>query len=260
MAFYSIPLKAGVAHVQDVPGSLILVDGIDGAAGVDVTPIVNGSRQTTMPARKAGFKYRTQYDAVELVAAADCQVRIFLTTNDVTLGFTDGAMVNVIGAVQVTNGSANRLPVDLANGTVNVQATNVGINNTDATAVPVRQRAGDNFIVDSKLGAVFMVSPDAAAMFKVDRKRLATVVDVGVVAVGVARVQLVADNTLERVRFRNTHATAQVAIGGAGVTLANAAVVLQPGDVWNEEDAPGATWYAISDTAATNVAITGLKP
>jgi hypothetical protein len=43
------------------------------------------------------------------------------------------------------------------------------------------------------------------------------------------------------------------------VTLANAAIRLLPGDVWVEDDAPGAAWFAVSDTAATMVQIQGLK-
>lgn len=230
MAYYSIPLKAGVAHVQDVPGSLILVDGIVGAAGVDVTPIVNGSRQVTMPGRKAGFKYRTQYDAVELVAAADCQVRIFLTTNDVTLGFTDGAQVNVLGSVQVTNGVDARLPVDVAGGTVNVTATNVGINNTDASPVPTRRAA------------------------------LSQLVHLAPVAVGTgAAQQIAADATLKRLTIYNADLTARVAIGGATVTLANAAIILQPGDTWTEDQGAAINWYAVSDKAGADVRVMGAK-
>lgn len=229
MAYYSIPLKAGVAHVQEVPGSLILVDGIDGAAGVDVTPIVNGSRQVTMPGRKSGFKYRTQFDAVELSAAADCQVRIFLTTNDVTLGFTDGAQVNVLGAVQVTNGTDQRLPVDLSGGTVNVTANNVGISNDNSKAVPTKPKA------------------------------LATIVNLPAVTVGTAAAQLVADATLERLHVRNGSDTQVIALGGPTVTLANAAVVLYPGETMIEDQAAGATWYAISDAAGATAFVMGVK-
>jgi len=218
MAYYSIPLKAAVPHVQEIPGALILVDGVDGAAGVDITPIISGSRQVTMPGRKAGFKYRVQYDAVELVAAVDCQVRIFLTTNDVTLGFTDGAQVNVAGSVLVTNGADNRLPVDIAGSNIQMTASNVGINNN-----------------------------------------LTTLTHFGVGTVGVAAASVVNDATQKRLRFRNTHATASIALGGPGVTLANAAVVLNPGDVWTEDDAPGANWYAISDTAGATLAMMGVK-
>ncbi len=229
MAFYNIPLKAGVLHVQDVPGTLILVDGIVGAAGVDVTPIINGSLQTTMPARKAGFKYRTGYDAVQLRADVDCVVSIFLTTNDVSLGFTDGAQVNVAGGVSIVNAADARVPVDIGGGTVNVTASNVAIGNTNASPVPVQRQA------------------------------LSTLVDMNPVAVGTAAVQLVADPTLKRLVVRNASATQVVAIGGATVTLAKAAVVLQPSEMWSEEDAAGATWYAIADAAGADVRLLGVK-
>jgi len=218
MAYYSIPLKAGVPHLQEIPGALILVDGVDGAAGVDITPITSGSRQVTMPARKAGFKYRVQFDSVELVAAADCQVRIFLTTNDVTLGFTDGAQVNVVGSVLVSNGDDNRVPVDLASGSVTVTASDVGINN-----------------------------------------KLTVLTHFPVANVGTVAASVVNDVTQKRLRFRNTHATAVIALGAAGVTVANAAILLNPGDVWTEDDAPGANWSAISDTANASLAIMGMK-
>jgi hypothetical protein len=230
MAYYRIPLKAGVAHVQDVSGALILVDGIDGAAGVDVTPIVNGSRQVAMPARKAGFKYRTQYDAVELVAASDCEVRIFLTNSDVSLGFADGAQVNVLGSVQVTNSADQRLPVDLAGGTITVTAENVGITNDDTMAVPVR-----------------------SAVLQTIEHTPGSVLNTGVA------VLLDNDPLWRKLFIRNASATAIVALGGADVDLTNAAIILLPGETWVEDSAAGAAWYAATDTNATPVTVMGMK-
>jgi hypothetical protein len=216
MAFYSIPLKAGVPHVQDVAGVLILVDGIDGAAGVDVTPIINGSLQTTMPARKAGFKYRTGFDAVQLSAGTDCTVRIFLTTNDVSLGFTDGAQVNVAGGVSILNAADNRVPVDLAGGTVQVTAG------------------------------------------QVDLKPLTTLVDKPAANVMQVAAQVMADATLRRIAFRNASASAQVALGGAGVSL-DSPITLGPGDIYFADDAAGATWYAIADQDNVKLSMMGMK-
>jgi hypothetical protein len=230
MAYYKLPLKAGIEYVQDVLGSVILVDGIDGAAGVDVTPSMNGARMTTMPARKAGFKYQVKYDQVVLVAAADCTVAIFLTNNDVNLGFTDGAQVNVLGAVQVTNGADQRLPVDLAGGVVNVTADNVGISNDNSKPVPVQQQA------------------------------LTTIVHSAPVAINPGAAQALSnDATMKRLVIRNASPTANVAIGAAGVTLANAAILLAPGDIWVESDAAGAAWFATSDTAGADVRVQGVK-
>ena len=67
------------------------------------------------------------------------------------------------------------------------------------------------------------------------------------------------DASLRKLRVRNRHATAILAIGGAGVTLANAAIQLQPGEVWLEDDAASAGWYAVSDTDGVKVQIQGLK-
>jgi hypothetical protein len=50
-----------------------------------------------------------------------------------------------------------------------------------------------------------------------------------------------------------------VAIGGAAVTMANAAIILRPGDIWVEDDAPGAAWYAVADTAGADVRVMGVK-
>jgi len=44
--------------------------------------------------------------------------------------------------------------------------------------------------------------------------------------------------------------TGRIALGGAGVALATAAIVLNPGDIWIENDAAPALWAAISDVAA----------
>lgn len=83
--------------------------------------------------------------------------------------------------------------------------------------------------------------------------KLATVTQ-GTSAVGLTQVALNADPDLKKLIVRNTHATAQIAIGLTGVTLATAAIVLQAGDVWEEERMAGASWFAISDNAAGSIA------
>lgn len=88
---------------------------------------------------------------------------------------------------------------------------------------------------------------------------LTTISNIAPVTAGLAQTLLSNDATLKRLRVRNSHATAVIAIGANGVTMANGAVQIQPGDVWDEDDAPGATWYVISDTAGVNVQLQGLK-
>jgi hypothetical protein len=228
--FYSYVLKAGVELQASVPGKLIVVDNVTAATGVDITPMLNNATGRTMPGRKKGFKCWTDYDAIILKAATDCTVSLFLSTTDVSLGFTDGSSVNVAGSVAITNDGTSRVPVDLANGTVNVNAVNVGINNTDANPVPVRLQAMKTLVAL----APKVYGPGAAA-------------------------GLVNDATLLRLRVRNNSVAGLLAIGGADVTLANAAIILKPGEMWVEEDAAGAAWYACTDTAGTEARIMGVK-
>lgn len=231
MSFYTIPLKAGQPYKQATSGTLVLIDSIGVAAGVDVQLTrPGGSDGTLMPGRLAAFRLVEPFDAVTFTAAVDTTINVFLSSADVQLGFASG------GAVVVTNPAGQPIPVNFAGTVAPVIGT---LNNDDAHAVPVVQ----------KIGAVFTTQAE----------KLATIQDLAPVAVGIAATALVADATLKRLRIRNGHATANIGIGGAGVTLANAAIQLAPGDVWNEVDAAGAAWYAISDTAATNVQVQGVK-
>ena len=43
------------------------------------------------------------------------------------------------------------------------------------------------------------------------------------------------------------------------MTMANAAIQLKPGEVWLEDDAAVAGWYAVSDTDGVKVQIQGVK-
>lgn len=85
-----------------------------------------------------------------------------------------------------------------------------------------------------------------------------TIDDVAAVAVGVAATLLLAaDATRRAVRVLN-NGTADIYLGGAGVTTANGCIKLVPGALWVEDDAPGAAWYAISGTAGQNVRVQAL--
>jgi hypothetical protein len=163
-------------------------------------------------------------------AEADCVLSVFLSMTDVSLGFADGALVNVSGGVSILNGGDERVPVDMAGGTITVTAENVGINNTDVNPVPVR----------SARSAQIVNKPAA------------------VVNTGVAQA-VVSDATLAGLRFRNASASAVVWLGGAGLTPETAAIELRPGDMWTETEAPGAAWYAVSDTNGADVRVQGVK-
>ena len=230
MAYYKFTLKAGVPMAVPVSGNYILVDDVGAAPGIDIMPNYGGRDLPNMPTRKKAFKFAEPYDGVTLTTTVDATVALFLSKNDVSLGFADGSAVSVSGQVQVTNKIASRVPVDIGGGNVNVTATNVGINNTEASPVPVK--------------AV----------------KLTNLVNIAPVVVGTgAAVQVVSDATLKRIQFRNGSTDKNIGIGGAGVTMATAAIVLEPGDVWIDTDAPGAAWYATADVAGADLRMMGAK-
>lgn len=164
----------------------------------------------------------------------------------------------------------------VTDGDIEIQFDDDGqrVNNTDAQAVPVKNPAGGSLTVNTDpaaplavnfagtvspvLGVVTVDNTNAEAI-PIQNQTLTVIDDKAPVTVGLAAVALVSDATLKRLRVRNSHASATVAIGGVGVTLANGAVQLLPGDIWHEIDAPGAAWYAISDTVDTVLQIQGIK-
>lgn len=231
MSLYQFRLKAGVPFQAPIGGKVILVDSTGEAESIDIVPMRGGQEDRPFPGRQKAFKCWVDFDAIVLHAKVDCTVALFLSRTDVSLGFADGANVNVRGGVSIDNDPDNRVPVDIGGGVINVTADNVGIRNDNSQPVPVQ------------------------------RQRLETIVDLAPVILGAASVAapLVSDATLTRLRIRNGHATAVIGIGGETVNMDNAAVRLEPGDVWLEEDAPGATWYAVSDTDGAAVQIQGLK-
>lgn len=218
MSYYKIKLKAGVPFRHNAAGRLILLDSTGTAPSVNIRPLVAGSDGNQIPDRKAGFRIVTPFEGVEYTAPVDCDIGVFMTSTDVSNGLTEGSQVSVSGQVEVSADPSTPLPVEIASGTVELTATNVGINNN-----------------------------------------LTTITDFSPGVIGTSAALLVSDPTQKRLRIRNGHSTAVVGIGGPLVTMANAAIQLQPGDTWIEDDAPGADWYAVSDTAATNVQVQGLK-
>lgn len=227
MSLYRIPLKAGVPFRLDVAGRLILVDSVGESGGVDLEIMDRDSSKTTkMFQRKAGFRLVQSYAGVILTCAVDATVGIFLSDNDVNLGTVDGAAVKIPDGVRVNSTVADPVFVSLS---APVNIGEVKVNNTNDQAVPVKRQA------------------------------LAVIADVAAVDVTTVAAVISSDPTLRVLRIRNSHATANMAIGGAGVTIAGAAILLQPGDIWIESDAPGAAWYAVSNGPTISAKIQGLK-
>jgi hypothetical protein len=234
MKSYNEFMAAGVPVTLTIGGRLLYIQRSSGGAVLDIT-FHNGNGTQTVSAVGKGFKAGPVggFDTITFKAAQDSTVEFIITDGDVNAQFDDAS--TIIGnddgqALPIRMPAGQRLPVDLAGGTVNVTATNVGINNTNAGAIPVKSQA------------------------------LTTIVDHDPAVIGTGAAQLlISDATFRRLRVRNAHATAVVALGGSAVTLANAAIVLQPGDIWAEDDAAGAAWYAVSDTAGADVRVVGIK-
>ena len=276
MSYKLIRLDAGIEMRVDIPGRILLVDSVSTGQGVDIALLRNSTPAPYIPGRQAGFRLVEDFGGVILKSALDCEVGIFLSLNDVQLGGTAGGDVVIPNGVEITNKLAASIPVTLTSSSnttpIPVSLASIRVNNTAEQAIPV-SFAGtvapvlgvvtvDNTNAEAipvlqKPGETFAVS--VAQALNVRDVACSIIVDLAPVSAGLAAVALVADATLRRLRVRNGHATATIAIGGAGVTLSSAAVVLLPGDVWNETDAAGAAWYVVSDTAATPVQMQGLK-
>ena len=275
MSYQLIRLSAGLEMRVDIPGRLILVDSVSTGQGVDIALLRNGTPVPYIPGRQAGFRLVEDFGGVLLRSALDCEVGIFLSVNDVQLGGTAGGNVVVPDGVSVVNDLAHSIPVNFA-GTVSPVLGVVTVDNTNAKAIPVLQKPGEVFEVHVNNAVPMAVSltetkinnsdaqavpvvPKVGAVFSVKDVQCSTIVNIAPVSAGLAAVALVADATLRRLRVRNGHATATIALGGVGITMATAAIVLAPGDIWNESEAASASWYVISDTAATPVLMQGLK-
>lgn len=238
MAYHTFRLTADKPIQVSVRGKLVVVDSTGVADGVDITLMRGSQEMKTMPGRRKAFKCWQDYDGLILRANVNCDVALFLSNTDVSLGFTDGMQINVAGGVQVQNSPENRVPVELEGANVNVLGA-VQITNTALQRIPVDLGGGQVYVTANNTLTVL------------DHKAPAVI--------GVAPAALVNDNTYKRLRIMNNSAAASVAIGGAGVTMANAALVLRPGDVWIEDDAPGAAWFAVADMAGADVRVMGVK-
>jgi hypothetical protein len=196
--------------------------------------------------------------------------------------------VNVEGAtltatnVGINNTSANPVPVSLVsepgapvavNGTVNI-GNAVG-SPVPVQAQPVASTATDNAPVAVSGGPAWATSTAYALnalvaangnIYKCTTAGTSAASGTGPTGTGsgivdgtaqwayqtTASVALVAASaTRKGVRVRNA-GIGHLAITAAPATMfQNAAIVLNPGDMWNETDAPGAAWYIASDSSAT---------
>ncbi|MFJ1251906.1 hypothetical protein [Cupriavidus sp. CuC1] len=226
--------KAGIPTLVSVRGAAFVIQTADQGNNLEVDFMQAGSFAYRVMAVGSGFKARPVlgFDGLTITATVDTNVQFIVTDGDIDLQVTSTS-VNVANPSLPVSNSASPFHVTV-DGTVNVSgatltATNVGINNTGANPVPMTLAASQ--------------TP-------------ATVAPVAVAANTAGTVLLAADAGRRAVRFYNPASSAgPVAITPDNTTTyAQAAIVLNPGDFWNETEAPGAAWYA-STPAGTGAAV-----
>jgi hypothetical protein len=118
------------------------------------------------------------------------------------------------------------------------------VNVSNVTAIPVsndRGSAGNPVYINGTVAGL----PAALAIVN-DTPVAMTATIANIVAANANRVSL---------RMTNT-GTQVVALGAAGLTYANGAILLQPGDTWIEERAANLAWYGICNTGlASTIAV-----
>ncbi len=141
-----------------------LVDSVSTGQGVDISLVRSGTPSPYIPGRQAGFRLVEDFGGVLLRSALDCEVGIFLATNDVQLGGTAGGAVVIPSGVAVTNDLAHSIPVTLASSSnttpIPVSLASIRVSNTPAQAIPF------NFTgtVSSVLGVVTVDNTNAEAI------------------------------------------------------------------------------------------------
>lgn len=233
MKSYRENITAGQSLILPVGGRTIYIQRSPAGMVLDIEFTRRSKESQKVERVGKGFKATPtdSFDGVKITSSVTQIVDFVITEGDIEIAFDED--LTIIGnedlfAIPVRTPVGQPLEV-LFGGTVAPVLGVVTVDNTNAEAIPTKNQA------------------------------LSTIVNIAPVLAGLAAVALVSDATLKVLRVRNSHASATIAIGGVGVTMANGAVQLEPGDLWVEDNAAGAAWYVISDTAAVNVQMQGLK-
>jgi hypothetical protein len=236
----AINLAAGQSLPAQVKG-LVLQMISTGEEAVTVQFMQGGRIAYTVNNVTTGWRLKPVggFDSVIFTAGANAtSVQAIATNGDIDI------QVLEVGST-IANTAGNPVPVSLVaepgapvpvtiDGTVTVTgveltATNVGISNTPADPVPVQTAINET---------------------------VATVAPVVVAANATGTALLAADATRRGVRFYapQTNAGPVAILPDNAHGFANAAIVLYPGDFWNENEASGAAWYA-STPAGTGATV-----
>lgn len=241
MQTYKQLFQAGKPTNLPYRGNTFIIQSSDQGNSVKVDFVQNGATVYDLQNVGPGLKARPVlgFDGLVITATVDTNLQFIVSDGDIELQITQQTVTVANQALPVGNGpSPLHVTVD---GTVAVSgatltATNVGINNTNANPVPVSLHASDD-----TTAIPVQVQPPASAPS-----------DISPVNVTAAGVPLIAANAARKgLRIRNAGTGMLAITAAAATTYANAAVVLRPGDLWVEAEAPQAAWYAISDVGTT---------
>jgi hypothetical protein len=267
MQTIKLMLQAGVPVPVHVAGTVLLLQEADQGNALTLQFSIGGAISATVDNMGAGARIAPQggFTSVTVSSAVAGQVVFIITRGDIEIQLSQ---VNTLVtntdalAVPVRTPDGTRLAVDIGGGTVSVTADNVGINNTPANPVPVSiiSEPGAPFAVNGtvNIGNAAGAPVPVAGNVTVTPSQAATVTDAAALAVAAYngaspnQVHIRTAGACRALRIGNPlTSTGKLYIGGAGITPSNAVIVLQPGDLWNETDAPQLDWYATSDTGAT---------
>ena len=241
MNTYSEFIEPGATLRLALGGRTLLVQRSGAGPVLDITFKQRGGGQTVERVG-SGFKASPVggFDGIEISTSAAGVVDFLITDGDVQIPTDATKIGNDDGeAIPIRTPAGQPLAVLFA-GTVAPVLGSTKTTNTDAEAVPVQQ----------KIGAVFTTQAE----------KLSTLADHAKAVINAGAAQLlISDATFKRLVVKNAHAVARVALGGASMTFADAAIILEPGDTWTEGDAAGAAWWAVSDIAGADVRVLGIK-
>lgn len=257
-----VTLDANGYATAQASGTYVAVASVTNNDTFSITWLVDGGADRgTLEGARSGRDYTPgfTFTALQLVGTASDVVELVIASGDRPRAALQDAEVLVVNTV------AERVPVDVGGGAINVTATMVeltedGVNAVDA-GHPLHVTGP---LTDAQLraapvpvsGTVGLTPNTAATPWYVKDARSSTLTNVApVVATNAATLLLAADNTRRCIMFRNMDAANPVALIAAAGTYANAAIVLLPGEMWRETDMAGAAWYGITSAGGLTATV-----
>ena len=235
-------LLPGESKSLNIAGSTFILYDLGGAPGVDIALLRNGSSFISAANVQRGLTLSPigSFTGVSIGnpdSVAHTVRAWILKDGEGSVTFADNLTVSgasIAGAVGITNTDANPVPVKIDGGDVIISgpitvSNEVEIKNDSGNPIPVNIVGAGVTVALTQAGTLtehggFAITASLAAVLPALAGR-------------------------KLARFANTGAV-PVALGGAALSFAGAVIVLQPGDMWSDNDAAPAAWYAVTATGA----------